>query len=63
MTGRREKEKGKRNGKEASFAHMILGTSHVSLLRRTPLATFFNRPKERSEVRRVRCGGTFSIFS
>jgi hypothetical protein len=31
-------------GKEASFADMILLTSHVSLFRRTPLAAFFNRP-------------------
>jgi hypothetical protein len=30
-------------GKEASFADMILWTSHVSLLGRTPLAAFFDR--------------------
>jgi hypothetical protein len=32
-------------GKEADFADMILWTSHFSLLRRKPLAAFFNRPK------------------
>jgi hypothetical protein len=31
-------------GKEASFADMILWTSHVSLLRRTPLAAFLTDP-------------------